>query len=163
MKPRTVLAVLALTGCAIGGSLLLRHPPAARLVIPNERVTAAALLSQKLSGPRYFQRTAPAGTDLREVRAPFVRNGESLITVTDAGSQVDRVVAERQLDARGAAQVRQLIDQLGKPPYSRMVGEASINLLRLNLALDELPLTGANSVLHPERPKLAESESEFIL
>lgn len=53
-------------------------------------------------------------------------------------TQVERVVTERQLDADGAAKVRRLIDQLATPPRSRMTGEDSINLLRLNLALDEI-------------------------
>ena len=138
MKLGTVLAALALVGFVVGGALLLRHAQDERMIIPDEKAAAAALLGRKLSGPRYFQPSSPAATDLRAVRTPRLRDGEPLISLADAQAQVDRLATERHLDAERTAKVRTLIERLAEPPDSRMVGEASVNLLRLNLALDEL-------------------------
>ena len=130
-KLGTAFVVLLLAALAVGGTLLLQRSQSQRLPIPDEKAVAADLLAQKLTGPRYFQRTAPE-------RTPQIRGGALTITVDEATAQVERVVTERHLDAKDAAKVRQLIDQLATPPRSRMTGEDSINLLRLNLALDEL-------------------------
>ena len=129
MKPRTVLAASAVVGLAIGGAALLWRAQHEQFVIPDERAAAAALLAQKLSGPRYFR---------PPVRTPDLRNGEPFISVAGALAQVDRVATERHLDAERTAKVLKLIDRLAESPKSRMVGEPSVNLLRLNLALDEL-------------------------
>jgi len=130
-KLGTALLVLLLAALAVGGTLLLQRAQPQRLPIPDEKAVAADLLAQKLSGPRYFQRATPD-------QPPSTRSGEWTITVDDALAQMERVVTERRLDAQGAAKVRRLINQLATPPRSRMTGEDSINLLRLNLALDEI-------------------------
>lgn len=130
-KLGTAIAVLLAAILVAGGTLLLQRSQSQRLRIPDEKAVAADLLAQKLTGPRYFQRTTPD-------QNPSTRSGEWTITVDDAIAQMERVVTERHLDADGAAKVRRLIDQLATPPRSRMTGEDSINLLRLNLALDEI-------------------------
>jgi len=65
-------------------------------------------------------------------------DGEPQISVADARTQVVGIVKERQFDPDHAAKLDALIDRLAEPSPSRMTGEATINLLRLNLALDEL-------------------------
>ncbi|MNC98219.1 potassium-transporting ATPase subunit C [compost metagenome] len=66
------------------------------------------------------------------------RDGELRISVDDAKSQAAKIARERQLSPEQARKMEQLIDRLVEPSPSRMIGEATINLLRLNLALDEL-------------------------
>jgi potassium-transporting ATPase KdpC subunit len=136
-KVGTALAALALAGLIAGGALLFQDAQRRQSAIPDEKAAAVALLAQKLSGPRYFQSAVPP-SDQRVTHVPDSRNGEPVISVADALAQMDRIVAERHLDAARAVKIRQLIDRLAEPPDSRMVGEASVNLLRLNLALDEL-------------------------
>lgn len=130
-KVGTAVLVFLLAALAVLGTLRLQHVQSQRLHIPDEKAIAADLLAQKLTGPRYFQLTASD-------RPATSSRVELTITFDHALAQMDRVVTERHLDASGAAKVRQLLDQLTTPPRSRMTGEDSINLLRLNLALDEI-------------------------
>ncbi|MCE9611107.1 MAG: potassium-transporting ATPase subunit C [Chthoniobacter sp.] len=104
---------------------VIRESQRDRLLIPDEKAVAAAMLEKKLSGPGYFSATS----DTDDPREPK-------ITVDDAKAQVARVVSERHLDAEHAAKLNELIDRLSEPATSRIVGEATVNLLRLNLALD---------------------------
>jgi len=97
-----------------------------RLTIPDEKAVAAALLEKQLSGPGYFSPTTTEPNDPREPK----------ISVPDAKAQVARIVAERHLDAAHAAKLNDLIDRLAEPPKSRIFGDVTVNLLRLNLALD---------------------------
>lgn len=133
-----ILAVLLLLALAWGATLIYLKIPRERLVVPDEKAAAAALLAQKLSGPSYFQ-APPLDAKTRRV-IEVTHPGESgpLLTEAEARTQVARIVRERGFDAGKAARLHGLIDQLAQPSTSRVVGEPVINLLRLNLALDEL-------------------------
>ena len=56
------------------------------------------------------------------------------ISLAAAYYQVDRVARERKLTS---AQVRGMIDKLSTPQYFGFFGEARVNVLALNLALDQ--------------------------
>lgn len=58
------------------------------------------------------------------------------ISVEGALLQVDRVAAAR---GRDAAAVRDLVEEMVLAPFLAAFGERRVNVLRLNLALDELP------------------------
>lgn len=133
-----VSAGLVLLGIAFGGARLLQYAQRGRLVIPDEKAAAAELLAQKLSGPRYFQAGSAASDEAGKFSRPEMRDGEPFISVANAESQVEHIVAERRLDAERTAKVHKLILRLTEPSDSRIVGEPMINLLKLNLALDEL-------------------------
>jgi K+-transporting ATPase c subunit len=133
-----VVLIFFLLGLAIGAIWLLDSPRHQQFAIPDEKAVAAALLNEKLSGPRYFHSTPPAAEDRRLNEVAQLQGDEPRISATDARAQVDRVAQERQFTAEQTERLRKLIDRLVESSPSRMVGEASINLLRLNLALDEL-------------------------
>ncbi len=58
------------------------------------------------------------------------------ISLDGAYLQVDRVAAKRGL---APGQVRKLVDSLAKGPQFGLLGEARVNVLELNLALDSIP------------------------
>ena len=119
-----------------GLSAILRSVGQDALAIPDEKAAAAELLARQLSGPRYFQ--VPAG-DLRDEGGVTVPNTiEPHIAAAVAKGQVERIARERNLDAEGTARVENLIKKLTETPSSRLIGEDHVNVLRLNLALDEL-------------------------
>jgi K+-transporting ATPase ATPase C chain len=60
------------------------------------------------------------------------------IRLETARSQVDRIVKERQMSPDATAKLHALLDRLTEEPKPRLAGEPQVNLLRLNLALDEL-------------------------
>jgi K+-transporting ATPase c subunit len=129
---RIVVVVALLLALGIGTALLLLNVRRDYFTAPNEKVVAANLLNEKLSGPRYFQQAHSATQQLPS------DDGEPRVSVAEARAQVVKIVKERQFDPERAAKLEQLIDRLAEPSVSRMIGEATINLLRLNLALDEL-------------------------
>lgn len=96
--------------------------------LPDDVAAGRVLLAQKLSGPRYFM--AEAKTD--DSPFPFITRGSAL-------RQIDRVVRERNLGPEGGMKVEKLVDRLVEEPASRVFGAERINVLRLNLALDEMP------------------------
>jgi K+-transporting ATPase c subunit len=102
----------------------------AKFEIPDEKAAAFALLAQKFTGPRYFQ----PGTN-QQVHS---QDSEPRISAADARSQVKRIAAERKLGPEGETNLNSLIKRLTEPSPSRVVGDPEINLLRLNLALDEM-------------------------
>ena len=116
----------------VGTFFFLRQSARDSLVIPDEKAAAATLLDEKLSGPRYFHPSSAEG------RVSHFSGGELRISLEDVRSQVDRVVQERQFDAEQRMEIEKLIQRLAEPSASRIIGEPSVNLLRLNLALDEL-------------------------
>ena len=132
VRPVVKLAtVLTFVFCIAAGWLIQRGRHDV-IPIPDEKAAAAALLAQKLSGPRYFQLPAASGPN---ALAP---GGEIRISAEQARAQIDRVARERNLSTEQAKTLADLIDRLVEPPTSRMVGDSTVNLLRLNLALDEL-------------------------
>jgi K+-transporting ATPase c subunit len=131
-RPVTIVVNLLLLALVVGGVWVVQYSQRPTMVIPDEKAAAAALLQEKLSGPRYFHPTTS------NPGAPELRSAEPRISVADARSQIDGIVRERQLQKQQAEMLEQLVDRLAEPSPSRIVGEPTINLLRLNLALDEL-------------------------
>jgi len=121
-----IAAVLALL--AIGVGRFAWNHNERNLTIPDEKQAGLALLSQKLSGPGYFS----------DAKASHDDEG-TWITPADARDQADRVIKERKFDETRCGKLKQLVIDLTEPPSSRIVGGDRINLVRLNLALDELP------------------------
>jgi hypothetical protein len=105
----------------------LRMSNATEVPIPDEKAVAQELLEAKLSGPRYFQ----LGDSSAELPGPY-------ITPAQARAQIDRVIAERKLDAGQREKVELIIKELTEPSPSRMVGTERLNVLKLNLAIDEM-------------------------
>lgn len=124
-----VVFAAVLLALIFAGSRLLRHTTRDRLVIPDEKVTAALLLERKLTGPEYFHRNAAAR---------LAGDGEIHISLRSVQAQIPRIVQARNLNVEQAAKVERLVEKLAEPSPSRVVGETTINLLRLNLALDEI-------------------------
>ena len=62
------------------------------------------------------------------------------ISPANAALQVPRVARERKLDE---AVVRQLVSRYTEGPDLGLFGEARVNVLRLNLALDGKPVAGS--------------------
>lgn len=91
---------------------------------------AASLLAEKLSGPGYF--VAPEGTPVDE-SGPWISPAEAL-------RQLPSVITERKLPAGLRADLEKIIADLTEEPPSRITGAARVNLSRLNLSLDKLPL-----------------------
>ena len=116
----------------VGTFFFLRQSARDSLVIPDEKAAAATLLDEKLSGPRYFHPSSAAE------RVSHFSGGELRISLEDVRSQMDRVVQERHFSAEQRVEIEKLIQRLAEPSASRIIGEPSVNLLRLNLALDEL-------------------------
>lgn len=106
------------------------------LDIPDEKVVATERLAHALAGPRYFN--IPPGEALdeegRAAEMPVVPH----ISPEAARSQMARVAADRNFAPEASAKLSKVIDRLVEEPKSRVAGRPHLNLLRLNLALDEL-------------------------
>ncbi len=126
------MAVVVFSLLALAAYLMIANRRSDDLVIPNEKAVAMAMLSHKFSGPRYFQ--LPPG-ELHP--PPEIGEVDTFITVASASAQEQRIVEERHLSPESAAKLHRLIDKLTEPPPSRLFSER-INLVRLNLAMDEL-------------------------
>lgn len=102
------------------------------LVIPDEKAVALAMLEKQFEGPRYFhQRPGDPQKSALAGEAGIFINADS------AAAQERRIIEERHLSPENAARLHRLIAKLTEPPPSRLYSER-INLVRLNLALDEL-------------------------
>jgi len=95
---------------------------------PDDVKAAQVLLAQKMSGPGYFR----SGPETKDIPFPFISSAAAV-------GQLDRIVKERHLDPRGKAKLEKLIDRLVEAPSSRVVGSEQVSVLRLNLALDQMP------------------------
>ncbi len=128
-------AVVVLVLIAVVAALM-KYGGGDRLVIPDEKLIAAERLAGELAGPLYFQVASgqaldDAGISSSATQAPH-------ISAAAASAQVERIANERHFTETTKAKLQELIEQLTEAPKSRAVGEDHINLLRLNLALDEL-------------------------
>ena len=121
-----VAAVILLIGA---GCYFFTHRD--RWIIPNEKEAGVALLAEKLTGPGYFHQVDTASEFSQGEGGPWIAPGSAL-------DQVDRIVRERKFDRVRTEKLKRLIGKLTEPHPSRVVGGERIQLVRLNLALDQL-------------------------
>lgn len=126
---RWILLTSLIVAVAVVGIVKFRDHRGISPVSTREEIAVAErLLSEKLSGPRYFNVLA---SGIPEEGGPW-------INVKDARSQVERIVAERKLGPADTRKIERLIVKLTELHPSRMVGGERVNLPRLNLSLDAL-------------------------
>jgi K+-transporting ATPase ATPase C chain len=159
-----IIYPLAMTGVA---QLLFPKQANGSRIIENGKVVGSDLIAQKFESPRYFwprpssadYATVPSGAsnkgptsaDLKksidERRAKFGNDAPvDLLTASGSGldphispeaarSQVTRVAAARNMSIQ---KISALVDQTIEPPQLGVLGEPRVNVLKLNLALDQL-------------------------
>jgi K+-transporting ATPase ATPase C chain len=109
--------------------------------VPATGISGASNLAP--SNPNLAQRIEAKIADLKKEKLPFnadliYTSGSGLdphITLESAKAQSDRVAMARQLDRN---QVESLIAKNIDAPFLKIFGEPGVNVLRLNLALDNL-------------------------
>ena len=99
--------------------------------ILDEKKVGVALLAETLTGPRYFQEPEHPAEFLSGEGGPW-------IAPEDAMKQAGRVAQERRYDAAQTEKLKTLIEKLTEAHPSRVIGGDRIQLVRLNLALDQL-------------------------
>jgi potassium-transporting ATPase KdpC subunit len=156
---------LAMTGVA---QLLFPRQANGSRVIEQDKLVGSDLIAQKFEAPKYFwprpsaadYATVPSGAsnkgptaaDLKksidERREKFGPNAPiDLLTASGSGvdphispeaaqSQIPRIAKARNLPAE---KISTLVDEAIEPPQFGFLGEARLNVLRFNLALDQLP------------------------
>jgi K+-transporting ATPase ATPase C chain len=159
-----ILYPLAMTGVA---QLLFPKQANGSRIVENGQLIGSDLLGQKFESPRYFwprpssadYATVPSGAsnkgptsaDLKksidERRAKFGNDAPvDLLTASGSGLdphispeatrlQISRVATARNMSIQ---QVSALVDQTTEPPQFGFLGESRVNVLKLNLALDQL-------------------------
>jgi K+-transporting ATPase c subunit len=105
--------------------------------IPDESKVALSLLAEKFAGPRYFQAVPSDHPELKDL-SPTDATNPYVIRSSAAHLQVDGIVKERHMTQNDASKLHLLIDQLTQPSASRESGTSTVNLLKLNLALDAM-------------------------
>lgn len=128
---RSIILAIVFVLFAIGivGFIWVRHDRSFK--IPDEKKVGVALLAETLTGPRYFQEPEHPSEFLNGEGGPW-------IAPEDAMKQVERVAQERRYDAGQSEKLKKLIEKLTESNPSRVVGGERIQLVRLNLALDQL-------------------------
>ena len=113
-------SLLAPSGCGRPGS---------KAMPKEEKAAVDRILLEKYAGPRYFQ----AGSVVwdRDEGGPW-------LDLVEARQQVARVGEARALGPDGVEHIERLLDELAEVQPSRAVGGKRLNLLRLNMALDEV-------------------------
>lgn len=136
-------------------------------IIQDGKLIGSDLLAQKFESPRYFwprpsasdfgtvpsgaSNKGPTSADLKksidERRAKFGSDAPvDLLTSSASGldphispeaarSQIPRIAAERKMSIQ---KITALVDQSIEPPQLEFLGEPKVNILRLNLALDQV-------------------------
>ncbi len=132
----TGIGAVLLLALILGVPEMKERREADRLVIPDEKTVAVERLAEMLTGPRYFQVSPGEAMDAAGVL--HASPPTTHISPVAARRQVDRIAKERDFTTETTAKIHKLIDRLTETPKSRAIGEDHINLLRLNLALDEL-------------------------
>jgi hypothetical protein len=94
---------------------------------PDDIQAGREMLADKLTGPRYFQ----LGAETPEMPHPY-------ISLQDAHGQIERVARKRGLGMNGIQKLESLVQSLAEEPPSRLTGSSRVNVLKLNLALDEM-------------------------
>jgi potassium-transporting ATPase KdpC subunit len=159
-----ILYPLAMTGVA---QLLFPKQANGSRIVENGKIIGSDLLVQKFESPRYFwprpssadYATVPSGAsnkgptsaDLKksidERRAKFGKDAPvDLLTASGSGLdphispeaarlQISRVATTRNMSIQ---KVTSLVDQAIEEPQLGFLGEPRVNVLKLNLALDQL-------------------------
>jgi len=101
-------------------------------------VRGSLLLAQNFSSDQYFQpRPSAAGTGYDAANSSGTNLGptsQKLISLANAGLQAARIAKARQLPL---AQVQALIARAARDRDWGILGEPTVNVLQLNLALDQ--------------------------
>jgi K+-transporting ATPase ATPase C chain len=159
-----ILYPLAMTGIA---QLLFPRQANGSKIIENGKFIGSDLLAQKFESPKYFwprpsaadyatvasgaSNKGPTSADLKksidERQAKF-GNDAPIDLLTASGSGLDphispeaaRLQLQRVADARKMSiqQMSALVDQATEQPQFGFLGEPRVNVLKLNLALDEI-------------------------
>ena len=159
-----ILYPLAMTGVA---QLLFQKQANGSRIVENGQLIGSDLLVQKFEAPRYFwprpssadYATVPSGAsnkgptsaDLKksidERRAKFGKDAPvDLLTASGSGLdphispeatrlQISRVASARNMSIQ---QIARIVDQTIEAPQLGFLGEPRVNVLKLNLALDQL-------------------------
>ena len=159
-----ILYPLAMTGVA---QLLFPKQANGSRIVENGKLIGSDLLVQKFESPRYFwprpssadYATVPSGAsnkgptsaDLKksidERRAKFGKDAPvDLLTASGSGLdphispeatrlQISRVASARNISIQ---QIAKIVDQTIEAPQLGFLGEPRVNVLKLNLALDQL-------------------------
>jgi K+-transporting ATPase ATPase C chain len=159
-----ILYPLAMTGVA---QLVFPKQANGSRIVQNGKLIGSDLLVQKFESPKYFwprpssadYATVPSGAsnkgptsaDLKksidERQAKFGNDAPvDLLTASGSGldphispeaarSQLQRVADARKMSIQ---QISALVDQVTEQPQFGFLGEPRVNVLRLNLALDEV-------------------------
>ncbi len=105
------------------------HLTRPRNSLTTERDAILQLLTQKFTGPQYFQNDTSSSTQP-------LSSDKVYISPASAKSQVNRIATERKLTPEASMRLNDIITRMTEPSPSRVVGEDRVNLLLLNLALD---------------------------
>lgn len=118
------LVILLLLGGALDFFLTRNRET---LHIPDDTKVAREILIQRFSSPQYFQ----LGTNTEEMPHPYLASSA-------VAAQLDRVTQLRKLSPPQVEKLNKIITKLTEPAPSRLAGDDRVNVLRLNLALDEM-------------------------
>jgi len=159
-----ILYPLAMTGVA---QLLFPKQANGSRIIENGKLVGSDLIAQKFESPKYFwprpssadyatvasgaSNKGPTSADLKksiDERREKVGNDAPVDLLTASGSGLDphispeaarlqlaRVAAARN---RSIQQIARIVDQTIEAPQLGFLGEPRVNVLKLNLALDQL-------------------------
>ena len=159
-----IIYPLAMTGIA---QLLFPKQANGARIIEKGKLIGSDLLAQKFESPRYFwprpsaadyatvasgaSNKGPTSADLKKAidgrRAKFGNDAPvDLLTASGSGLdphispeaarlQIPRVAAARSMSIQKCSE---LVDQSIEPPQFGFLGEPRVNVLRLNLAIDQL-------------------------
>lgn len=103
---------------------------------------ASAALADRVRTDLAALRTSPDSPVPADLVTTSASGLDPHISPEAALFQVPRVAAAREL---GAAQVRTLVDAHTQRPLFGILGEPTVNVLELNLALDSMPAGGPSS------------------
>ncbi len=125
---RALGLILAFAGL-VALMCLSRSSDLSRHAVPDAKAAGEAALAQQFAGARYFHSPQAPAAD------PYG------ISVAAARAQVEGITRERNLAPGAAARLNALIDRLSesstRPSKVRLAGDARVNVLNLNLALDQ--------------------------
>lgn len=145
-------SVIRIDGRAVGSELLAQKFTAARYFWPrpssSDYATVPAGASnlpwssaelEKVVGARRAGLEKSTGTPVpAELLFASASGLDPHITPAAARYQIERIAAARGFTAQQRAGLQQLIERQTEPPLFDLFGAARVNVLRLNIALDQL-------------------------